>query len=298
MPRCAVDGIELEYETFGDPSDPALLLVMGLGAQLIAWDERFCRLLADGGRYVIRFDNRDVGLSTHLDGAAVNLGRILRRLVVNPVRSITDVPYTLLDMAVDGVAVLDHVGVERAHVVGASMGGMIAQLVAAKYPDRVLTLTSIMSTTGERAYGQPTPAAMQRLLTPVPTDRDGYVDHSVASWRVFAPHRHFDAELVERRAAAAFDRAFYPEGFVRQLAALLTAESRAGLLSHLATPTLVIHGRQDTLVQPSGGIRTAELIPGARFLLMGDMGHDLPVPHWPFTTSVILAHTDTMAPGR
>jgi pimeloyl-ACP methyl ester carboxylesterase len=290
MPAADVGDITIEYETFGDPSDPALLLVMGLGTQLTGWDEGFCRLLADQSYLVIRYDNRDCGLSTHLDGVPFDLGATVTSMV-DPGASRPAAPYTLSDMGADAVGLLDHLSIDRAHVVGVSMGGMIAQTIAIEHPQRVLSLTSIMSHTGEPEFGGPTPEALQALLTPPPPDRDAYIERSVKNWRIFAPHRYFDEQRIRDRAAEAFDRAYYPEGIGRQLTAILASGDRAAGLSEVSTPTLVVHGRLDPLVQPSGGERTAELVPGAHLLVVGDMGHDLPSPLWPFLVETVVAHT-------
>jgi pimeloyl-ACP methyl ester carboxylesterase len=224
------------------------------------------------------------------------MGAVVRGLITRR-RSAPPVPYLLADMAADVVGLLDHLSIDRAHLVGVSMGGMIGQIVAAKYADRTLTLTSIMSNTGELDHGQPTAAALERLLIPPPTDKSAYVDHSAATWRVLAPHVHFDEDAVRQRAAAAYDRAFYPQGTGRQLAAVFASGDRVELLRQIECPTLVIHGRQDPLVQPSGGKRTAALVPGARLVLIDQMGHDLPRVHWPFITGTILAHTATSTTG-
>jgi pimeloyl-ACP methyl ester carboxylesterase len=287
MPHCASNGLEIEYETFGDPSDPCLLLVMGLGAQMIAWDDAFCAALAAGGRFVVRYDNRDVGLSTYVDDD-VDMAALMQHVLAGGPRP--DVPYLLSDMADDGMGVLDHLGVEKAHIVGASMGGMIVQTMAIEHPDRVLTMTSIMSTTGEREVGQAAPEAMAVLLTPPPAERDAFLDHSARTTQVIASKRYFDEAASRERAARAFDRAFHPAGTGRQLAAIMASGSRADALREVRTPTLVIHGRDDTLIAPSGGFRTAELIPGANLLFLHDMGHDLPEPLWPVVVDAIISH--------
>jgi pimeloyl-ACP methyl ester carboxylesterase len=290
MARAHANGIEIEYETFGDSANPALLLVMGLGAQLTAWDEAFCKLLADHGRFVIRFDNRDVGLSTHLDGQSVDLAALMGAL--GGEGEPPEVPYTLSDMASDAVGVLGALGIQQAHIVGASLGGMVVQAMAIEHPERVLTLTSIMSTTGEREYGQPKPEAMAALLTPPPSERDAVIENAARVGKIIASPRYFDPDRARERAAAAYDRAFYPEGVARQMGAALASGSRADGLQELKVPTLVIHGRADSLIQPSGGERTAELVQGANLLLVNDMGHDLPEPLWPFLVDVIASHTE------
>ncbi len=281
------DGIELEYDTFGSPDDPALLLVMGFTAQLIAWREGFCRLLADGGRFVIRFDNRDCGLSTKFDGATVDVAAVMGAAFKG--EAMPAVPYTLSDMAADAVGLLDHLGVELADVLGASMGGMIAQTIAIEYPERTRSLISVMSQTGELDVGQSTPEASAALLAPPPTDRDAFID-AAAKAMVWQSKKYGDAAKVRDQAAIAFDRSFYPEGAPRQLAAVYAGGSRVDNLSVLDVPTLVIHGRDDTLITPSGGERTAEVIPGANLFLVADMGHDMPEQLWPILTDVILAH--------
>jgi pimeloyl-ACP methyl ester carboxylesterase len=288
MPRANANGIEIEYDTFGDSSKPALLLVMGFTAQLIAWDDKFCQMLADRGYYVIRFDNRDVGLTTHFDGQQVDMGALMTAMA--DAGEPPDVPYTLSDMSNDGFGLLDALGIEKAHIAGASMGGMIVQTMAIEHPERVLTMTSIMSTTGEPDYMKSDPAAMQALMTPPPTERDAYLDNAVTSWKLFASPRYFDETKVRDRAAAAFDRMFYPEGATRQMGAIAKSGSRADGLRNLRVPTLVIHGRADALILPIGGERTAELVPGANLVVLNDMGHDLPEPLWPFITDVIASH--------
>ncbi len=291
MPRVTVETTkaEIEYDTIGDPGDPALLLIMGFTGQLITWRKEFCQLLADGGRYVIRYDNRDCGLSTHYDGQQVDLMALMQAVMAGG--GTIDAPYNLSDMAADAVGLLDALGIDTAHVVGASMGGMIAQVMAIDHPTRVGTLTSIMSTTGEADYGQPTPEAMQTLLTPPAPEREAYIERGITLGRVISSPRYFDPERTRTWAAESFDRCFYPEGAPRQLAAVVASGPRTDTLPQLQVPTLVIHGRADPLVTLSGGERTAALIPGANLLVLGDMGHDLPVPLWPLITDAILSHT-------
>jgi pimeloyl-ACP methyl ester carboxylesterase len=280
-------GMELEYDTFGSPDDPALLLAMGFTAQMIAWPEKFCRLLADAGLFVIRYDNRDCGLSTKLDGVEVDVGAVMGAALSGS--PIPPVPYTLSDMALDGLGLLTALGIDRAHIMGASMGGMIVQTMAIEHPDRVISMTSIMSMTGEPVYGAAAPEVMALLLAPSPADRQAYLE-SVPSTMVWHSQKYGDVEQVRADAAAAYDRSFYPEGAPRQLAGILAAGSRADGLAALQVPTLVIHGRDDTLITPSGGMRTAELVSGAHLLLVADMGHDMPEPLWPLYVDTITSH--------
>ncbi|HET9094095.1 MAG TPA: alpha/beta hydrolase [Solirubrobacteraceae bacterium] len=284
-------GLGLEYECDGDAGDPPVLMVMGFGAQLVSWPRDFCRRLASGGRYVISFDNRDCGRSQHLDGLESHVEAIQAALRAgDPARARALAPYTFSDMAADGFGLLRALGIERAHLAGASMGGMIAQTMAIEQPERVATLTSMMSTTGEPEVGRSSPEALEALLAPEPTGREAYIA-SAETWLLWHSRRY--PELAETRAVAAetFDRGLYPEGTRRQLAAMLASGSRADGLRQLRVPTLVIHGLDDTLIAPSGGERTAELVPGARLLLLADMGHDRPRPLWPELCGAILAHT-------
>ena len=221
-------GIELEYDTFGSADDPALLLVMGFTAQMTAWEEAFCQQLADGGRFVIRFDNRDCGLSTKLDGQLVDSMAVMAAVMSNS--EVPEVPYTLSDMAADAIGLLDHLGVARAHVAGASMGGMIVQTIAIEHPERLLSVTSIMSTTGDLEYGQASPEAMQVILAPPPEGRDEAIAMA-PSYGVWGSKRYFDADRACQLAAAAYDRSSYPEGATRQLAAIYASGDRSQLLA-------------------------------------------------------------------
>jgi pimeloyl-ACP methyl ester carboxylesterase len=270
MPSATANGITIEYETFGDPESPPVLLIMGLGGQLVAWDSPFCIGLADAGFYVIRYDNRDVGLSTWFDEAGEpGLAELLAGSVPPA--------YTMSDMAADAAGLLDALGIQSAHIVGASMGGMIAQTFAIAYPERTRTLVSIMSTTGDPSVGQPHPQALAALMAPVPTSRDAVMDQSVISWRIIgSPDFPFDEDAVRERAAAAYDRAFHPAGVVRQMAAIIFQPDRTTALADVTAPALVIHGEADPLVDPSGGNATAAAIPGAQLKLVPGMGHDLP----------------------
>ena len=285
-------GVELEFETFGSPDNTALVLIAGFGAQLLSWHADLCQILADQGRYVIRFDNRDAGRSTMFDQRPVDLHAIIAAASAGDLGTVrASAPYSLHDMADDVVGLVDVLDIRRAHIVGASMGGMIAQLVAIRHPERTHTLTSMMSSTGEADYGQATPDAMAALLSPLPADRSSYIAASVKSTRVWSSARYFDADTVAGLAAASYDRSFNPAGTTRQLAALLATGSLADQLTELSVPTLVIHGLDDSLITPSGGQRTAELIPHAELLLVPDMGHDRPEPLWPLLAQALIKHT-------
>jgi pimeloyl-ACP methyl ester carboxylesterase len=280
--------IELEYDHFGNPTDPALLLIMGFTAQMVAWDEEFCTQLADRGHFVIRFDNRDCGLSTKLHGVPSNSDAVIMAAMMET--EMPPVPYTLSDMAADAMKVLDHLNIERAHIMGASMGGMIAQTVAIEHPHRVKTLISIMSQPGELTVGQPTQEAMELIVTPAPSDRDEYIAFA-PKWQLWQSKKYRSDEVSRRNAIRDFDRSNYPEGGPRQMAAIYASGSRAEGLQKLEMPTLVIHGTEDQLITPSGGERTAELIPNSTLLMVDDMGHDMPQPLWPLYLDAISKHT-------
>lgn len=281
--------INLNYLTQGEPGDPPILMIMGLGAQRVSWPPEFVERLADRGRYVITFDNRDAGESTHLHDASVDLGELVGAMLGGA--PLTDVPYTLSDMAGDAVTVLDALGVERAHIIGASMGGMIAQSLVIEHPERVLSLTSVFSTTGEPEVGRPTDEAAAALITPTPTEREAYIEATSERWRIWSAPEHWDDAAVRARLEREYDRSFDPAAVTRQLAAILASGSRSGQLVDVAAPTLVIHGLMDTLVQPDGGRRTAALIPGARLLEIPDMGHELPEVHWDTVLDAVVEHT-------
>jgi pimeloyl-ACP methyl ester carboxylesterase len=281
-------GITIEYETFGNPADPALLLISGFSAQLTSWHENLCKLFAAQNFHVVRFDNRDCGLSTKLDGVVVNTTAVITAALME--EPIPEVPYTLTHMAADAMGVLDGLGIAKAHVMGASMGGMIAQTVAIEHPHRVLSLTSVMSQPGEPEVGQPTPEAMESFFTAPPISREEYLDSS-ASWLVWHSKKYRDAQRTRAQAAVDFDRSFYPEGGPRQLAAIYASGRRSEGLAKLTMPTLVLHGLDDTLIAPDGGERTAQIIPGAKLVMLEDMGHDLPEALWPRYVSEFLELT-------
>jgi pimeloyl-ACP methyl ester carboxylesterase len=270
MPTATANGITIEYETFGDPAAPPVLLIMGFAGQLTLWDPGFCADLADAGFYVIRYDNRDVGLSTWLDDTGEP--DLLALLGGD-----ASAPYSIADMAADAAGLLDALGLDAAHIVGVSMGGMIAQAFAIDHPARVRTLTSIMSSTGDPMVGQPDPDALAALVPAPPTSRQEAMDQDVVMWRTIgSPGFPFDEAMVRERAGAAYDRAFHPAGNSRQFAAIATQPDRTAPLAAVTAPTLVIHGEADPLVDPSGGRATAAAIPGARLHLVPGMGHDMP----------------------
>lgn len=289
MPRARANGIELEYESFGRAGDPPLLLVMGLGAQMILWHEEFCGALAERGFHVTRFDNRDVGRSTWLDAAGMPdvLGALTAAGAGQPI----DAPYRLSDMAADAAALLDTLGAGSAHVVGASMGGMIAQTIAIEHPARVRTLTSIMSTTGHPGLPPARPEAMALLMAPLPTERAAQIERSVEAARVIgSPAYPSDPAELRALAERAYDRGINPPGFARQLVAILASGSRRAALAGVRVPTLVIHGDADPLVPVEAGRDTAAAVPGARLLELPGMGHDLPRALWPAVVDAIVEH--------
>lgn len=270
------DGIDTYYDTFGSPDDPTLLLVNGLGSQCIMYPDEWCKKFAATGHRVIRFDNRDVGLSTHFPDpvsitdvdAALNQGR-------RP-----DIPYDLADMAADGMAVLDALDIERAHVLGLSMGGMIVQRMAIDHPDRLLSMTSVMSTTGEPEHGQATAEARAAFSRPPATNRADYVAQALEGQLIWGTPGQVDPDMVSAMYGAMWDRAADPSSGSRQLAAILADGSRADELRQLDVPTLVMHGTADALIDIGGGRRTAELVPGATFVALEGMGHDYPRAYW------------------
>jgi pimeloyl-ACP methyl ester carboxylesterase len=276
--------ITLCYETFGSEGDPPLLLVMGLGMQMLGWPDDFCHQLAGRGFYVIRFDNRDSGRSTHVKGRPPSPGQLLRRRI-NPVL------YTISDMAEDAHGLLRELGLEPAHVVGASMGGMIAQMLAAEHPASVRSLVSIMSNTGSRLSGQPSLAIYRYFLSAAPADREGYIDRTVKVFGAIGSRGlPQDTERHREIAGRSWDRGFDPAGSGRQLGAIIASGNRTRRLRQIAAPTLVIHGSKDPMVSRSGGVATARAIPGARMVTVQGMGHDLPEAAWPQLLNEISEH--------
>jgi pimeloyl-ACP methyl ester carboxylesterase len=274
------NGLEICHQTFGRPEDPALLLVMGFSAQMTAWPDDFCRGLADHGRFVIRFDNRDCGHSSKSSGPPPNLTGLMLEAGSSGPMTPGAAPYTLSDMAADAVGLLDSLGIERAHVVGASMGGMIVQHIGFEHPDRVHSVTSIMSTTGHPAVGQASPEALGALLRPPPDGREACIEQSVSTSRVISGPLWLEDE-ARLRAARSYDRMYYPIGAAFQLAAIMVSGDRTERLADVQAPFLVIHGKADPLIDVSGGLATAEAVPNADLLVLHAMGHDLPRPLFP-----------------
>jgi pimeloyl-ACP methyl ester carboxylesterase len=276
VPVAKANGIEIAYDTFGDPQDPTLLLIMGLGCQLILWPEDFCEMLVERGFHVVRFDNRDVGLSSKIEGGPQP----------NPMAAMmgdnSTASYTLDDMAADTVGLLDHLGVAAAHIVGVSMGGMIVQQVAITYPERVLSLVSIMSTTGDRSVGQPRAEAIPALMAPAPSDREGSIEFAVQMFKLIgSPGYPMDENELRDLVTASYDRSNYPVGFMRQLVGILASGDRTEGLRSVNVPTLVIHGADDPLIVSTGGRATADAVPGAKLMEIPGMGHDFPRQLWP-----------------
>ena len=280
MPKAKANNIEIEYETFGDPSAKPLLLIMGIGAQMIRWEKEFCEKFVEKGFYVIRFDNRDVGLSTKFDDAGEpDLMKIVMQMAKGEkIESL----YTLNDMADDAAGLLTALDIDKAHICGASMGGGIAQIFAYRHPSRVLSLTSIMSSTGNPDLPQPKPEVAKLLTQPAPTTREAIIEARVNRLRILhGPYFPFDEEKWRDFATASYERSHYPPGRMRQFVAIRATGNIKPYLSSISVPTLVIHGSEDPLVLVEGGKDTAEAIPGAELLIIEGMGHNLPKEVWP-----------------
>jgi pimeloyl-ACP methyl ester carboxylesterase len=272
------NGIDLAYDEFGESDHPVMLLIMGLGTQMIAWPEEFCLGLASQGYRVIRFDNRDIGLSQKMDGKRVP--HMLRMAACARLNIPFEVPYLLEDMARDTIGLMDALDIQSAHIVGASMGGMIAQLVAGHFPFRVLSLTSIMSTSGRRSLpGADRKIALHMIRRPSSADADTLQEYAMRTWRLIgSPAYQPSDEVLIAKLSQGFRRSYYPPGHARQMAAILASGDRVSILQKVVAPTLVIHGKADPLVPVSGGIDTARLVRGAKLELIEGMGHDLPQP--------------------
>ncbi len=276
-------GITLCYETYGEPSDPTALLVMGLGTQMVAWDEDFCAALAKRGLHVVRFDNRDIGHSTHLTGEPPTVAQLLTR-------SRRAARYSLADMAEDAATLLERLSLSPAHVIGASMGGMIAQTLAARHPASVRSLVSIMSNTGSLLNGQPSLRVYSTFLRAAPREREAFIEHMTGVFELIGSPGMRDLDEVRKLIGVSYDRDHDPDGPGRQLAAIIAAGNRTPELRRITAPTLVIHGTADRLVGFSGGRATARAIPGSRLLPIEGMGHDLPRVLWPQLIDAIATH--------
>lgn len=286
MPNVAANGIQIEYDTFGDASFPVLLLIMGGGSQMIFWEVEFCELLAKRGHFVIRFDNRDVGLSTKFEEAGIP--DMMAAMEGKPV----DLAYSLDDMADDALGLLDALGIGKAHICGASVGGMIAQVISYRYPERVLSLTSIMSSTGNPQLPQIKADVLAAVYKPAPEGREAYIEHSVNLWRtLWSPGFPFDEKRLRKVMAESYDRSYYPQGMARQSAAVIAHGYRRSSLASIKVPTLVIHGDEDPFMSVEGGKETAQLIPGAELLIINGMGHDMPKEAWSEIIDAISHHT-------
>jgi pimeloyl-ACP methyl ester carboxylesterase len=284
-----VGDIELAWQAFGDPGDPAVLLIMGLGMQLLGWPEGLCASLAAQGYYVIRFDNRDVGQSTWLteEGVPDIMSLMHKRLLHLPMR----VPYTLSDMAGDAAGLLDALGIEAAHIVGGSMGGMIAQVFALEHPERTLTLSSLMSTTGDHGLPGPTPRAMAVMMLPTPINLETYISNSLKTWAVFDGSRYRGSrDYILSRVHMNWARKPNSAGFARQFAAVMASPPRTLPLKRLQIPTLVLHGKDDPMVPVACGRHTAACIPNSTLKIVDGMGHTMPPSLWPLLTDHLTAH--------
>ena len=290
MPKTTANGIEIHYEEQGDPAAPAMLLIMGFGAQLTLWPDELVEALAAQGFRVIRYDNRDVGLSQKFDG--VKAPGLVKMTLLSKIGFTPKVPYTLADMADDGVGLLDALGIERAHIVGASMGGMIAQHVAARHPDRCLSLTTVFSTTGNPKLPPARPEAMKALITrPDSTEEGVLVEHGMMLARTIgSPGYPAPEDRLRERTLASVRRSFYPEGPTRHLSAIVADGDRRAMLRDIAVPTLVLHGEDDPLVPCEGGRDTAASIPGAKLKTIPGWGHDLPLDLVDEVAGEIAAH--------
>lgn len=295
MSKAHSNGIELEYETFGDSRHPAILLIMGLGGQMIHWPEAFCQMLAQAGYYVIRYDNRDVGLSTRISGHGRT--RLIRAGIKAIIGLRVRAPYTLDDMAHDALGLLDALKIESAHIVGVSMGGMIGQIIAAKYPARVKTFVCWMSSSGNPRLPGPSLKIRMRMVTrPPKLDRESLIQYSMQTWRLIgSPQYPSEPPALRARIERAFDRAYYPPGLARQTLGIIASGSRVPLLRKISAPTLVIHGQDDALIPVAAAHDLARHIPGARLEIIRGMGHDLPPQLLPKLAQLVLAHVSQQA---
>jgi pimeloyl-ACP methyl ester carboxylesterase len=290
MSNVTANGIQIEYDTFGDPSSPPLLLIMGAGGQMIMWNEALCDLLASQGLYVIRFDHRDVGLSTWFDEAGeLDIMEILTSLQRGEE---PNVPYTYDDMAADVIGLLDALGIEKAHILGVSMGGMIAQTIAINYPSRVWSLISMESTTGDPALPQGKPEVWEVLFSPMPTEREAHVEYLVNLFRMMDGSKYpSDEQEIRRLAERLYDRGYHPQGMARHVVAGMVSGYRTEALKSVTAPTLVIQGSEDPFFPIECGRATAEAVPGAELLIIEGLGHGFPAKAWPLLVDAVAAHT-------
>lgn len=292
MPHVNANKIEIEYDTFGKNSHRPLLLIIGLGTQMINWNDDFCRKLVDKGHFVIRFDNRDAGKSSHL--GHLGIPDLQAVMTATQEGGHYAPPYTLGDMAADAVGLLDALNLDKAHVCGISMGGMIGQVMAIEHPHRLASLISMQSSTGDIQLPPPTPEAMEAMISAPPEDRDVFIDYLAGVYRAFSGGSvKFSEQLARDYAAASYDRGLYPEGFTRQMTAIMTYGSRTEALRKITIPTLVIHGDSDALVPPEHGKATADAISGANFLMVQGLGHGMVYPDtWDEIVDAITTHTE------
>ncbi|MFX0100809.1 MAG: alpha/beta fold hydrolase [Candidatus Hodarchaeota archaeon] len=286
LPNVKANNIQIEYEMFGDPISPHLLLVMGMSEQMISWDEEFCKILVERGFHVIRFDNRDAGLSTKIDEAGVpDVMKAVNELMGGkPVES----PYTLYDMADDAIGLLDALGIEKTHVCGLSMGAMIAQILAAKHPDRVLSLVSITGSSGNPALPLPKEEVTPLLFAPLPEEREPFIEESIKRWRALSGSKfEIDEDQLRKIAAMTYDRCMYPQGAVRQLIAILATGNRLDELATIKAPTIVIHGTEDPINSVQAGKEVAGAIPDAELMLVEGMGHTFLASMWSMIVDAI-----------
>jgi pimeloyl-ACP methyl ester carboxylesterase len=291
MPVVKANDIDIEYETIGESSGRPLILIMGLASQLVHWPEEFCRKLADQGHFVIRFDNRDAGLSSKMEDGG--LPDLMKAMEAYQQGQPVEAPYTLSDMAADTVGLMDALQIDRAHICGLSMGGMIAQVMACEHPQRIRSIVCLSSSIGDPTLPPATPEAMDAMMSTPPPDRAAYLEYSAGVYRAFAAGSDkYDEELQKEISGVAYDRLLYPAGFIRQLAAIWASGHRQKALAEVRIPTLVIHGTHDALVSVAHGRATADAIPGAKLLVVEGLGHGVSYPAlWDEIVAAIAEHT-------
>jgi pimeloyl-ACP methyl ester carboxylesterase len=290
MPKAYVNNITIEYETIGEPTSKPLLLIAGLGSQLFAWSDEFCEMLALKGFFVIRFDNRDVGLSTKFDDAGIPDMMEISAAYARGEKP--KIPYTLEDMADDAVGVLDHLNIEKAHICGASMGGMIAQIIAYRHPSRALSLAVIMSTTGNPGLPPSKPEIMMQFFAPVPSERKAYINEMVKRDSLITGSFPFDEKQSRKYRTREYDRCYYPEGIARQLAAMAVPGNIKPYITKISAPTIVIHGTEDPFNLIEAGKDIAASIPNAEFIIIEGMGHSLSSEVIPKIISALVANSN------